>query len=72
MIKCHEPLSDRIIRTLQGIENLGDPLSGIGDRIDFERNRNILADLYDNDTEKGGRPKYDPVLMVRILLLEQW
>ena len=54
------------------IESLGDPLSGIGDRIDFERIRNILADLYDNDTEKGGRPNYDPVLMVKILLLQQW
>ena len=54
------------------IESLGDPLTGISDRIDFERIRSILADLYDNDTEKGGRPNYDPVLMVKILLLQQW
>ena len=56
----------------RNVENLGDPLSGIGNRIDFERIRNILADLYENDTEKGGRPNYDPVLMVKILLLQQW
>ena len=54
------------------IESLGDPLTGISDRIDFERIRSILSNLYDNDTEKGGRPNYDPILMVKILLLQQW
>ena len=54
------------------IETLGDPLTGISDRIDFERIRPILSDLYENDTEKGGRPNYDPILMVKILLLQQW
>ena len=38
------------------IEALGDPLTGISDRIDFEKIRPILSDLYENDTEKGGRP----------------
>ena len=54
------------------IEALGDPLTGISDRIDFERIRPILSDLYENDTEKGGRPNYDLILMVKILLLQQW
>ena len=54
------------------VEALDDPLFGIGDRIDFERIRPILSELYENDTEKGGRPNYDPVLMVKILLLQQW
>ncbi len=54
------------------IETLGDPLTGISDRIDFERIRPILSDLYENYTEKGGRPNYDPILMVKILLLQQW
>ncbi len=54
------------------IESLGDPLTGISDRIDFERIRPILSDLFMNDTEKGGRPNYDPLLMVKILLLQQW
>jgi IS5 family transposase len=53
------------------IEKLGDPLTGISDRIDFERIRPILSDLYENDTEKGGRPNYDPILMIKILLLQQ-
>ena len=54
------------------VENLGDPLHGISDRIDFERIRPILSSLYENDTDKGGRPNYDSVLMVKILLLQQW
>jgi len=54
------------------IETLGDPLTGMSDRIDFEKIRPILSDLYENDTEKGGRPNYDPILMVKILLLQQW
>ena len=54
------------------IESLGDPLTGISDRIDFERIRPILSDLYENKTDKGGRPDYDPILMIKILLLQQW
>ncbi|MCL4480646.1 MAG: hypothetical protein M1113_04070 [Candidatus Thermoplasmatota archaeon] len=50
------------------IEALGDPLTGNSDRIDFERIRQILSNLYENDTEKGGRPNYDPVMKVKILL----
>ena len=52
-------------------EALGDPLTGISDRIDFERIRPMLSDLYENDTDKGGRPNYDPIIMVKILLFQQ-
>ena len=38
------------------IETLCDPLTGISDRIDFERIILILVDLFTNDTEKGARP----------------
>jgi IS5 family transposase len=54
------------------IKKLGDPLTGISDSIDFERIRPILSDLYENDTDKGGRPNCDPVIMIKILLLQQW
>ena len=53
------------------IEALGDSLTGISDHIDFEGLRPILSDLYENDTENG-MPSYDPVIMVKILLLRQW
>ena len=48
------------------------PLNGISDRIDYERIGPILSSLFENDIEKGGRLNYDPVLMVKILLLQQW
>jgi len=54
------------------IEKLGDPLTGISDRIDFERIRPIISELFTNDTEKRGRPNYDPILIIKILLLQQW
>ena len=53
------------------IESLGEPLTGISDRIDIERIRPTLAYLFSNDTEKGGMPNYDPVLIVKSLLLQQ-
>lgn len=54
------------------IEAIVEPLTSISNRIDFERNRPILLDLFTNEIEKDGRPNYDPVLMVKILLLQQW
>lgn len=51
---------------------LGDSLTGISDHIDFERIRSILSYFYENDTEKGERYNYDPVLMIKIPLLQQW
>jgi len=36
------------------------------------QNRPILTDLYTNDTERGGRPNHDPVLMVKLLVLQSW
>ncbi len=35
------------------IETLGDPLKRISDRIDIERIRHLLSDLFSNDTDKG-------------------
>ena len=46
------------------IETLGDPLTGISDRIDFEKIRPILSDLYENDTEKGMRLVAEVMLII--------
>jgi len=34
--------------------------------------RQDLEDMYDNKSEKGGRPNCDVILMFKILLLQQW
>ena len=48
-------IEDTLRELYKEIESLGDPLTGISDRIDFERIRPVLADLFSNDTEKGRR-----------------
>ena len=32
----------------------------------------MTEDLYDNKTERGGHPNFDSVLMIKILVLQQW
>src|SRR5512137_2056901 len=51
---------------------LGDPLSEANTLIDWERFRPIAEELYDNKTERGGHPNIDCVLMIKILVLQQW
>ncbi len=34
--------------------------------------RKIVSGIYDNTSPKGGRPNTDPVLMIKLLLLQAW
>lgn len=54
------------------LAKLGDPLAEVNILIDWERFRLIGERLYDNKTEKGGHPNFDCVLMLKILVLQQW
>jgi transposase, IS5 family len=54
------------------LSKVGDPLSQVNASIEWERFRPITEDLYDNKTEKGGHPNFDSVLMIKILVLQQW
>jgi transposase, IS5 family len=47
-------------------------LSQISDMIDWSPIRRILDEMYDNKSEKGGRPNCDVILMFKILILQQW
>ena len=47
-------------------------LSQISDLIDWAPVRQILDEMYDNKSEKGGRPNCDVILMFKILILQQW
>jgi IS5 family transposase len=40
--------------------------------IDWLPIRQILDEMYDNKSEKGGRPNCDVILMFKILILQQW
>jgi IS5 family transposase len=48
----------------------GDPLEGLSRIIDFEVFRpTLVAALAYGDGAKGGRPPYDPVAMLKVLIL---
>ncbi len=44
----------------------------ISDLIDWAPFRRILEEMYDNKSERGGRPNCDVILMFKILILQQW
>ncbi|MEM4058571.1 MAG: hypothetical protein QXZ12_07610 [Thermoplasmata archaeon] len=46
-----------------------DKLFEFNEIIDWEALRPILSELYHNDTEKGGRPNIDEIVMVKVLFL---
>ena len=48
----------------QEIKIFGDPLTGISDCMGLERIWTIMSDQFTNYTEKGGRPKYDPSMIL--------
>jgi len=54
------------------VKKLGDKLSEIDSLIEWEAFRPIVAGMYKNNTEKGGRPNIDEVVMIKILILQQW
>ena len=53
------------------VSRLGDRLAKIDKQIDWERFRPIVKAMYTNDTERGGRPNVDEVLMMKLLVLQQ-
>jgi len=52
------------------LKKFGDRLSNMKDIIQWDRIKPLLIDLYNNDTEKGGRPNFDPLFMVKIMFLQ--
>ena len=47
-------------------------LNHVKEIIDWEKFRPILSNLYNNRTEKGGRPNIDEITMLRVLVLQNW
>ena len=63
------------INRLERLSKLGDPLEMIKEHIDFEMFRPMLIILLKIDEKiqsKGGRPRFDCVLMWKMILLQQW
>jgi len=54
------------------VKGKGDRLAKIQSAVDWEKFRPIIKAMYTNDTPRGGRPNTDEVLMVKLLVLQQW
>ena len=54
------------------VEKLGDKLIGANNVIDWEKFQPIAEDMYVNRSENGGRPNYNEILMVNLLVLQAW
>jgi IS5 family transposase len=54
------------------VKLLGDRLSEIDSLIDWEAFRPIVKDIFNNKSEQGGRPNIDELVMIKILVLQEW
>ena len=58
---------------LRRLTNMGDPLEKLSERIDFEIFRGKIERALEKEAKgQGGRPRFDVILMFKILLLQQW
>jgi IS5 family transposase len=54
------------------VQGLGDRLELMKDQINWEKFRPIIASVYRDNKETGGRPHTDEVVIVKALLLQSW
>ncbi len=54
------------------VKGKGDKLAKIKQAVEWERFRPIIKTMYTNDTPRGGRPNTDEVVMMKLLVLQQW
>lgn len=54
------------------VSKLGDRLAKVDGLIDWEAFRPIVSGMFINDSERGGRPNVDEVVMVKMLALQEW
>ena len=54
------------------LKKLGDRLAEIEALIAWGEFRPIIRGMYNNTSEKGGRPNIDEIVMIKMLILQQW
>lgn len=54
------------------MQGLGDRLDHIKDMIDWEKFRPFFSDLFFDDDKIGGRPHYNEIVMMKILVLQRF
>ena len=60
-----------ILHEYERVKKLGDKLVEIGGRIDWEGFRQKLDVMYKNNTDRGGRPNLDVIVMLKSLFIQQ-
>jgi len=56
----------------QNVRKNGDRLAEVEPLIDWEAFKPIIQPMYSNQTPLGGRPNIDPVMMMKMLVLQAW
>ena len=59
-------------KAYENVSKNGDKLAEAEKRLDWEAFRPIITPMYRNKTPRGGRPNVDPVVMVKLLVLQAW
>jgi len=59
-------------KAYENVRKNGDKLAEVETLIDWEAFRPIISPMYHNKTSRGGRPNVDEVVMVKLLVLQQW
>jgi IS5 family transposase len=59
-------------REYEHITELGDRLGEVEKLVKWESFRPVIGEIYANKEGKGGRPNFDEVLMIKMLVLQQW
>jgi IS5 family transposase len=59
-------------KAYQNLKKNGDKLAIAEKNINWEAFKPIIQPIYTNNTPRGGRPNMDPVLMVKLLVLQAW
>jgi len=59
-------------KAYENVRKNGDRLAKVDSLIDWEAFRPIIRPLYRNRTPRGGRPNVDEVVMVKLLVLQEW
>ena len=59
-------------KAYQNVAKNGDKLAAVEPLIDWDAFTPIIQPMYSNQSPTGGRPNTDPVVMVKLLVLQQW
>lgn len=54
------------------LAKLGDRLGEVEKLIDWEKFRPIISEVYQDDSLHGGRPHTDEIVLLKLLILQQW